>query len=153
MTQLSQLASAAGRQQNLVLWLLGATGWVVAGVLAGILIARGEPEGRVGSASGSELKHEAASLPTSEPARGSPGTVAPTPPPEPPGELPVVDAAKLPTVQPPVVRVAPKPPPFLVAPAPSSALAPTAQGQGVAPAPPPPVKDPASGESINSPGF
>jgi hypothetical protein len=44
MTQLTHLAQSAGRQQNLVLWVLGAAGWVVAGVLAGVLIARGDPQ-------------------------------------------------------------------------------------------------------------
>jgi len=35
---------AAGQPPNVVLWVLGAGGWVLAGVLAGLLIAKNEPE-------------------------------------------------------------------------------------------------------------
>jgi hypothetical protein len=154
-TQLTHLAAAAGRQQNLVLWLLGAAGWVVAGVLAGILFAKSE----AGSPAGVDSRSASTATPLPDPARESSGEAA-SPPALPALERPVVptlEAAALPTVPPPATQTPPRSPPLprLVAPpGPSAALMPAARSQGEPPAPAAaPATEPVAGESINSPGF
>lgn len=149
---------AAGQPPNIVLWVLGAGGWVLSGVLAGILLAKSDPEPVRLSTTPATVTTHAAS--THE--QGSSASRAATPP-TPAAPEPAAIAHEPPVA--PAVASAPLPTPNAAnrpqATGPNSAARPIAKaGVTIAPgvaakdlADPSGLSGPTATKDINTPGF
>ena len=149
---------AAGRPPSILLWLLGAGGWAVAGVLAGLLIARGNPPTPLAT----PAPLQSAALPP-QPAPTSPAAIKPVEPATsgPEKEVaPLSGTLPLPVPEPALPSASQKKPPISPA-LPMATAATTApimpprvatpETAAAGPAAPLPEQPPAN--DLNSPGF